>query len=196
MDIDIWEVIQAASTKPFGFTPFYPGPGYGGHCIPIDPFYLTYKAKEVDYSTKFIELAGEINTRMPYHIVNRTIEALNRKEKSIQNARILVLGLAYKKDIDDTRESPALKIISLFMAKGARVAYNDPYVPRAAGHREYPGLDLRSVELTTRRLRTSQAVIIATDHSVYDYEWIVRNAPLVVDTRNAIKKKRKNVIKA
>jgi UDP-N-acetyl-D-glucosamine dehydrogenase len=196
MDIDIWEVIKAASSKPFGYMPFYPGPGYGGHCIPVDPFYLTYKAKEVDYPTKFIELAGEINTRMPYYVVNKTIDALNRKGKSVCNARILVLGIAYKKDIDDQRESPALKIISVFKEKGARVAYNDPYVPHSAGHREYPGLDLRSVALTAARLRASEAVIIATDHSVYDYDWIVRHASLVVDTRNAVKKKRKNVIKA
>jgi UDP-N-acetyl-D-glucosamine dehydrogenase len=196
MDIDIWEVIKAASSKPFGYMPFYPGPGYGGHCIPVDPFYLTYKAKEVDYPTKFIELAGEINTRMPYYVVNKTIDALNRKGKSVCNARILVLGIAYKKDIDDQRESPALKIISVFKEKGARVAYNDPYVPHSAGHREYPGLDLRSVALTAAKLRASEAVIIATDHSVYDYDWIVRHAPLVVDTRNAVKKKRKNVIKA
>jgi UDP-N-acetyl-D-glucosamine dehydrogenase len=196
MDIDVWEVIRAASSKPFGYMPFYPGPGFGGHCIPVDPYYLTYKAKEVDYSTKFIELAGEINTHMPYYVVNRTIEGLNRLGKSIRNARILVLGVAYKRDIDDQRESPALKIISVFKEKGARVSYNDPYVPRSAGHREYPGLDLRSVPLTVHRLRSSDAVIIATDHSVYDYDWIVRHARLVVDTRNAVKKKRKNVIKA
>ncbi len=196
LGIDIWEVIEAASTKPFGYMPFYPGPGYGGHCIPVDPFYLTWKAKEVDYPTKFIELAGEINTRMPYYVVNRTIEALNRKGKSIRGARILVLGIAYKKDVDDQRESPSLKIISLFKQKGARVSYNDPYVPRSGGHREYPGLELRSVPLTARRLKASDAVIIATDHSVYDYNWIARTAPLVVDTRNAVKMKRKNVIKA
>ena len=196
LDIDVWEVIRAASSKPFGYMPFYPGPGFGGHCIPVDPYYLTYKAKEVDYSTKFIELAGEINTRMPYYVVNKTVEALNRRGKSIKNARILVLGIAYKKDIDDQRESPALKIISVLKEKGARVSYNDPYVPRSAGHREYPGLDLSSVALTAARLRASDSVIIATDHSVYDYDWIVRHAPLVVDTRNAVKKKRKNVIKA
>lgn len=196
LGIDIWEVIQAASTKPFGYMPFYPGPGYGGHCIPVDPFYLTWKAKEVDYPTKFIELAGEINTRMPYYVVNKTIEALNRQGKSIRGARILVIGIAYKKDIDDQRESPSLKIISLFREKGARVAYNDPYVPRSSGHREYPGLELRSVPMTARRLKASDAVIIATDHSLYDYEWIARTAPLVVDTRNAIKRKRKNVIRA
>jgi len=196
LGIDIWEVIKAASTKPFGYMPFYPGPGYGGHCIPVDPYYLTWKAKEVDYQTKFIELAGELNTRMPYYVVNKTIEALNRQRKSIRGARILVLGVAYKKDIDDQRESPSLKIISLLREMGARVAYNDPYVPRSGGHREYPGLELRSVPLTTRRLKASDAVIIATDHSAYDYDWIARTAPLVVDTRNAVKKKRKKVIKA
>lgn len=196
LGIDIWEVIQAASTKPFGYMPFYPGPGYGGHCIPVDPYYLTWKAKEVDYQTKFIELAGELNTRMPYYVVNKTIEALNGQGKSIRGARVLVLGVAYKKDIDDQRESPSLKIISLLRDKGARVAYNDPYVPRSSGHREYPGLELRSVSLTARRLKASDAVVIATDHSAYDYDWISRTAPLVVDTRNAVKKKRKNVIKA
>ncbi len=196
LGIDIWEVIQAASTKPFGYMPFYPGPGYGGHCIPVDPYYLTWKAKEVDYQTKFIELAGEINTRMPYYVVNKTIEALNKKGRSIRGARVLVLGVAYKKDIDDQRESPSLKIISLFKEKGASVAYNDPYVSRSHGHREYPGLDLRSVPLTAGRLKASDAVIISTDHSAYDYDWIARTAPLVVDTRNAVKKKRKNVVKA
>jgi len=196
LGIDIWEVIAAAATKPFGFMPFYPGPGYGGHCIPVDPFYLTWKAKEVDYPTKFIELAGEINTQMPYYVVNRTIEALNERGKAIHRAKILVLGIAYKKDVDDQRESPSLKIISLFQQKGARVSYHDPYVPRSFGHREYPGLDLRSVALTARRLQQMDAVVIATDHSVFDYEWIVKNSQLIIDTRNAIKKKRKNVIKA
>ena len=196
MRIDIWEVIQAASSKPFGYMPFYPGPGYGGHCIPVDPFYLTWKAKEVDYQTKFIELAGEINTNMPYYVVNKTVEALNERGKSVRKAGILVLGIAYKKDIDDQRESPSLKIISLFQEKGARVSYNDPYAPHSSGHREYPNLNLSSVPLTAKRLKASSAVIIATDHSDYDYDWIVKNARLVVDTRNAIKRKRKNVIKA
>jgi len=196
LGIDIWEVIEAASTKPFGFMPFYPGPGYGGHCIPVDPFYLTWKAKEVDFPTKFIELAGEINTRMPYYVVDRTIEALNARGKAINGAKILVLGIAYKKDVDDQRESPALKIISLFKKRGARVSYHDPYVPHSFGHREYPDLDLKSVPLTARRLRQSDAVVIATDHSIIDYNWVARNSPLVIDTRNAIKKKRKNVIKA
>lgn len=196
LGIDIWEVIEAASTKPFGFMPFYPGPGYGGHCIPVDPFYLAWKAKEVDYPTKFIELAGEINTQMPYYVVNRTIEALNRRGKAINGAKILVLGIAYKKDIDDQRESPALKIISLLQKKGAKVSYHDPYVPHSFGHREYPDLDMKSVPLTEKRLKQFDAVVIATDHSVIDYDWIARHSPLVIDTRNAIKKKWKNVVKA
>jgi UDP-N-acetyl-D-glucosamine dehydrogenase len=196
MGIDVWEVIRAASSKPFGFMPFYPGPGLGGHCIPIDPFYLTWKAREVDYSTKFIELAGEINTAMPYYVINKTLEALAEKGKPFKGAKILVLGIAYKKDIDDQRESPSLKIISLLQKKGVKVDYNDPYVPESSGHREYPGMSLKSVPLTAERLRKADAVIIATDHSSYDYDLIVRNSRLVVDTRNAIKKPRKNVIKA
>lgn len=196
MGIDVWEVIAGSSTKPFGFMPFSPGPGLGGHCIPIDPFYLTWKAKEVDHTTKFIELAGEINTYMPYYVVDKTIDALSQKGKAIKNAKILILGISYKKDIDDQRESPALKIISVLKKKGARVAYNDPYNPLSFGHRDYPGLKLKSVPLTDKRLQSYDAVIIATDHSDYDYDWIVKNAPLVIDTRNAVKKKRKNVIKA
>jgi len=196
MGIDVWEVIKAASSKPFGYMPFYPGPGLGGHCIPIDPFYLTWKAREVDYATKFIELAGEINTAMPYHVVAKTIESLSERGRAIKGAKVLVLGIAYKKDIDDQRESPSLKIISLLQQKGIKVAYNDPYVPESSGHREYPGLALASVPLTARRLRASDAVIIATDHSDYDYRWIVKNARLVIDTRNAVKRKARNVVKA
>ena len=196
MGIDIWEVVEAASSKPFGFMPFYPGPGYGGHCIPIDPFYLTWKAKEVDYPTRFIELAGEINTYMPYYVVSKTIEALNERKKAVRGAKILVLGISYKKDIDDQRESPSLKIISLLLKKGANVSYNDPYVPRSSGHREYPGLDLNSVPLTAKKLRGTDAVIVATDHSVYDYGWMRRYASLIIDTRNAVKGKGKNIVKA
>jgi UDP-N-acetyl-D-glucosamine dehydrogenase len=196
MGIDVWEVIKAASSKPFGFMPFYPGPGLGGHCIPIDPFYLTWKAREVDYSTKFIELAGEINTAMPYYVINKTLEALAEKGKSFKGSKILVLGIAYKKDIDDQRESPALKIISLLQKKGAKVEYNDPHVPESSGHREYPGMSLKSVPLTAKRLRQADAVIIATDHTSYDFDWIIKNAKLAVDTRNAVKTRSKNVIKA
>jgi UDP-N-acetyl-D-glucosamine dehydrogenase len=196
LDIDIWEVIRASSSKPFGFMPFYPGPGYGGHCIPVDPFYLTWKAKEVDYSTKFIELAGEINTTMPYYIVSKTEEALGRRGRPLPGAKVLVLGVAYKKDIDDQRESPALKIIHILRTKGARVAYNDPHVPRSSGHREYPGLNLKSVPLTAGGLRRYDAVIIATAHSAYDYPWLVKNARLIIDTRNAVPGRHRNVIKA
>jgi UDP-N-acetyl-D-glucosamine dehydrogenase len=196
MGIDVWEVIKAASSKPFGFMPFYPGPGLGGHCIPIDPFYLTWKAREVDYSTKFIELAGEINTEMPYYVINKMVEALSERGRSIKGAKVLVLGIAYKKDIDDQRESPSLKIIDLLMKKGIKVEYNDPYVPESRGHREYPAMDMKSVPLTEKRLKAADAVIIATDHSSYDYAWIVKNAKLVVDSRNAVKKPRRNVVKA
>ncbi len=196
MDIDVWEVIEAASSKPFGYMPFYPGPGLGGHCIPIDPFYLTWKAREVDFPTRFIELAGEINTGMPYHIVSRTVDALNEQGKSIKNAEILILGISYKKDIDDQRESPSLKLISLFLRKGARVSYNDPYAPQMAEYREYPNLKMKSVPLTEKKLKTVDAVVISTAHTSYDFDWIAKNAALVIDTRNAVKKKRKNVVKA
>jgi len=196
MDIDIWEVIKASSTKPFGFMPFSPGPGYGGHCIPVDPFYLTWKAREVDYPTRFIELAGEINTLMPYYVVEKIVEALNQRSKVIKGAKILVLGIAYKKDVDDQRESPSLKIISLLKDRRALVDYNDPYVAQSSGHRDYPGLDMKSVQLTKKKLKSYDAVVIATDHSDYDYDWIVKNSFLIVDTRNAIKKKRKKVVKA
>jgi UDP-N-acetyl-D-glucosamine dehydrogenase len=196
MDIDVWEVIKAASSKPFGFMPFFPGPGLGGHCIPIDPFYLTWKAREVDYSTKFIELAGEINTSMPSYVISKTVEALGERGRSIKGARVLVLGIAYKKDIDDQRESPSLKIINLLQEKGAKVSYNDPHIPELGPTREYPGFVISSVPLSARRLKTTDAVIIATDHSAYDYDWILKNSRLIVDTRNVIKKKRSNVVKA
>jgi len=196
LGIDVWEVIRAASSKPFGFMPFYPGPGLGGHCIPIDPFYLTWKAREVEYSTKFIELAGEINTFMPSYVMAKTIEALGQRCRSIKGARVLVLGIAYKKDIDDQRESPSFKIISLLREKGAKVSYNDPHIPAPGPSREYPHLSLRSVPLTASRLKSMDAVVIATDHSAYDFDWIAKNSRLVVDARNAIKKRRSNVVKA
>lgn len=186
MDIDIWEVIEAASTKPFGFTPFYPGPGLGGHCIPIDPFYLTWKAREYDVSTKFIELAGEINTHMPYYVVQKTIEALNERGKSIKHAKILILGLTYKKDIDDERESPSFKIIEFLNQKGAVVDYNDPYLPIPKKMRKGK-LDKHSIPLTAKNLNKYDCVVISTDHSDYDPDFIVKNARLIVDTRNMIK---------
>ena len=182
--INIWEVIEAAKTKPFGFSVFYPGPGLGGHCIPVDPFYLSWKAKEYDFPTRFIELAGEINTAMPDHIVEGVAGALDRLGKPLSRSRILILGVAYKKDVGDTRESPALRIIDLLQNRGATVEYNDPYVPRLAKMRKH-NLDLESVPLSRDRLKTSDCVLIVTDHSSYDYSWILKESSLVVDTRNA-----------
>lgn len=187
MDINIWEVIDAASSKPFGFHPFYPGPGLGGHCIPIDPFYLTWKAREFDINTKFIELAGEINTSMPYYVVNKTIEALNKQKKSIKDAKILILGASYKKDIDDMRESPSLKLIEIFREKEADVYYNDPYVIKLPKTRKY-NFEMESVELTKENLQGFDAVVLSTDHSDYDYKFIAENANLIIDSRNAFKR--------
>ncbi len=184
MDINIWEVIQAAATKPFGFQAFYPGPGLGGHCIPIDPFYLTWKARGYDFNTKFIELAGEVNTSMPYYVAGKVVDALNAHGKSIKNAKILVLGLSYKKDIDDVRESPSLKLITMLREKGARVGYNDPYVPKTHKMRDYD-LRMSSVPLTEKNLKKYDCVLISTDHSAYDYAFIVKNSRLIIDTRNA-----------
>ena len=182
MGIDIWEVIGAAATKPFGFHPFYPGPGLGGHCIPVDPFYLSWKAKEWDFRTRFIELAGEINTNMPYHVLASVSGALNTHKKSVNGAHVLVLGVAYKKDIDDLRESPALTIIELLQNDGANVSYHDPYFPFIGKGRKY-NLQMKCAEL--KDLGEYDCVVIVTDHSDYDYERIVREAQLVVDTRNA-----------
>jgi UDP-N-acetyl-D-glucosamine dehydrogenase len=182
MGIDIWEVIQAASTKPFGFHPFYPGPGLGGHCIPVDPFYLSWKAKEWDFHTRFIELAGEINTAMPYHVVTSVAAALNRHKKALNGSKVLVLGLAYKRDIDDLRESPSLTIIEELQKQGAEVSYNDPYFPKVGRGRKY-NLHMTCVPL--ENLGQYDCVLIVTDHSDYNYQTIVDQAQLVVDTRNA-----------
>jgi UDP-N-acetyl-D-glucosamine dehydrogenase len=184
MGIDIWEVIAAASTKPFGFHPFYPGPGLGGHCIPIDPFYLSWKAKEFDFRTRFIELAGEINNNMPYHVLASIGGALNRQKKSVNGARVLILGVAYKKDIDDLRESPALTIIELLQHEGAQVSYHDPYFPFIGKGRKY---DLQMQRTELDKLQQYDCIVIVTDHSDYDYKKIVGEAQLVVDTRNATK---------
>jgi UDP-N-acetyl-D-glucosamine dehydrogenase len=184
MNVDIWEVIKAASTKPFGFMSFYPGPGLGGHCIPIDPFYLSWKAKALNFNTRFIELAGEVNTGMPNYVVSKIGDALNQNGKCFKNAKILVLGISYKKDVDDTRESPALEIIEMLQEKGAKVLYNDPYIPRIPKVRKHD-LRLNSTSLTDELLQGMDAVAIITDHSSYDYGWIVKNAKLVIDTRNA-----------
>jgi UDP-N-acetyl-D-glucosamine dehydrogenase len=182
MGIDIWEVIEAASTKPFGFHPFYPGPGLGGHCIPVDPFYLSWKAKEWDFRTRFIELAGEINTGMPYHVLDSVAKALNSHKKALNGARVLVLGMAYKKDIDDLRESPSLTIIELLREQGAEVSYNDPYFPTVGRGRHY---DLQMTCAPLENLGQYDCALIVTDHSDYDYPRIVRESQLVVDTRNA-----------
>ena len=198
MGIDVWEVIRAASTKPFGFQAFYPGPGLGGHCIPIDPFYLTWKAREYDMSARFIELAGEINTAMPEYVIAKVSEALNRKKKAINGSKILILGLAYKKDVDDIRESPSIELIEMLRARGARVDYNDPHVPRTPKQRQH-NLGMTSRKLTEKMLASYDCVLIATNHSAYDYDWIVKHARLVVDTRNAtvhVKTHRKKIVKA
>ncbi|MCU7514088.1 MAG: nucleotide sugar dehydrogenase [Bacteroidota bacterium] len=198
MNIDVWEVIEAASTKPFGFHPFYPGPGLGGHCIPIDPFYLSWKARENDSSTRFIELAGEINTFMPYYVVEKAFEALNMQKKSLNGSRVLILGAAYKKDIDDTRESPSLKLIEIFRDKGAKVDYSDPYMPKLPRTRKY-SFDMISVELTRENLSSYDLIVLSTDHSDYDYNLISECASLIIDTRNAFGKrgiKNSKIVKA
>jgi UDP-N-acetyl-D-glucosamine dehydrogenase len=186
MDIDIFEVIDAAATKPFGYSPFYPGPGLGGHCIPIDPFYLSWKAREYDFSTRFIHLAGEINVSMPYYVIEKTVEALNRDRKSMKGSRILVLGVAYKRDVDDDRESPGYAIMKMLLEKGAKVSYNDPWIPHLRPTRKYD-FRMKSTPLTPETLSGADAVIIVTDHSAYDFADIVRHSRLVIDTRNATK---------
>ncbi|HEX8871236.1 MAG TPA: nucleotide sugar dehydrogenase, partial [Candidatus Acidoferrum sp.] len=188
MGVDVWEVIEAASSKPFGFMPFYPGPGLGGHCIPVDPFYLSWKAREYDFSTRFIELAGEVNTAMPYHVVDSIGEALNRHKKSLMGSKLLVLGVAYKKDVDDLRESPTLKIMEILQKRGAEFDYNDPYFPQLHKMRHYDYSHMKSVPLNPQSLAKYDAVVIATDHSSYDYAAIVDAAKLVVDTRNATRR--------
>ena len=197
MGIDIFEVIKAASTKPFGYMPFYPGPGLGGHCIPIDPFYLTSKAREFDIPTKFIELAGEVNTAMPYFVVQRVMEALNEYGKALKGARVLILGVAYKKDIDDDRESPTYKIMGILQDKGAKISYNDPHIPNLRAGRKYD-FDLSSTELSAENLSAADCVLVSTDHSAYDYDFILERARLLVDTRNvfADKDTRKKVFMA
>ncbi len=187
MGIDIWQVIRAASTKPFGFQPFYPGPGLGGHCIPIDPFYLTYKAKEFGHSTRFIELAGEINHRMPRYVVDRLAEALNESGRALKGAKILILGIAYKPDIDDIRETPAAEIVKILFERRAAVSYHDPHVPKFPEMRRYAPVDLASVPLDREVLEAADAVLIVTDHKLVDYSLVARHARLIVDTRDAMK---------
>jgi UDP-N-acetyl-D-glucosamine dehydrogenase len=186
MRIDVFEVVEAAATKPFGFMPFFPGPGIGGHCIPVDPFYLTWKARELEFSTKFIELAGEINSSMPRYVVQRTMEELSRRARPLGDARVLVLGLAYKRNVDDVRESPSLRVIELLEAEGCRVAYHDPYVPRTHRMRHHD-LQLESVPLSEATVARQDAVVLLTDHDGVDYGMVVRHAPLVVDTRGVMR---------
>ena len=198
MGIDLWEVIEAASTKPFGFSPFYPGPGMGGHCIPIDPFYLSWKAKEFDFTTKFIQLAGEINVSIPYYVVSKILDALNERKKSIKGAKILILGVAYKRDVDDARESPALAIMDLLQKKGATILYHDPYIPVLPSFRKYL-FKLKSSPLTLRLLHKMDAVVVVTDHSQIDYPWVVKHTRLIIDTRNVtknMKQWKKKIVKA
>ncbi len=185
MDIDIWEVIEAAKTKPFGFNAFYPGPGLGGHCIPIDPFYLTWKAREYDINTRFIELAGEVNTSQPYYVVQRCMEVLNGKGKALNGSKVLILGASYKKNIDDMRESPSLKLIEILKDRGAKVDYNDPYVTKLPPTRKYK-FDMKSVRLTEQKLKSYDLVLLSTDHDYYkeNSKFIIRNSKLIVDTRN------------
>ena len=194
LKIDVWEIIDAADTKPFGFMRFYPGPGLGGHCIPIDPHYLSWKLKSLNYYARFIELAGDINSRMPEYVVERVNRALNERKKSLKGSKILVLGVAYKKDIKDVRESPALDVIKLLENGGAEVSYNDPHVPSIRMNESV----MKSIKLTQALLQSSDCAVILTDHTAYDYDWIVQNSQLVMDTRNAtknVKEKQKQIVK-
>jgi UDP-N-acetyl-D-glucosamine dehydrogenase len=195
MNIDVWEVIDAAKTKPFGFMAFYPGPGLGGHCIPIDPFYLSWKAKQTGFDPRFIELAGHINAGMPHYVVDKVGEALNSRRKAINGSNILIAGVAYKRDIDDVRESPALDVMGLLLTRGARVSYADPFVPSVHGREWSGGYDLQAVEMTPGTLGQYDCVVIITDHSGFDYASIVDDADLIVDTRNAIPGPHPNVFK-
>lgn len=194
MEIDVWEVVEAAATKPFGIQTFWPGPGVGGHCIPLDPFYLAWKAREYDFSTRFIELAGEVNLRMPYFVKDKVVRALGEAGKPLFGSKILVLGVAYKKDIPDERESPALKVIQLLQKEGARVVYHDPYVPEVHPHGWFKE-HMTSVELTDQEWASVDAVVIATDHSTIDFDMVGRKAAIIVDTRNAMKGVRNNTAK-
>jgi UDP-N-acetyl-D-glucosamine dehydrogenase len=187
MGIDVWEVIDAAKTKPFGFMPFYPGPGIGGHCIPLDPFYLSWKAKQFGFESRFIELAGVINGQMPHFVVGKVVDALNRYKKSVNGAKILVLGVAYKKDISDVRESPALDILQLLSQKGAKLSYCDPHVPVLSEHGMK--MKMKSQPFSAATLRRADCVVVVTDHSAFDYRLVARESKVVVDARNALKGK-------
>jgi UDP-N-acetyl-D-glucosamine dehydrogenase len=195
LGIDVWEVVDAARTKPFGFMAFYPGPGLGGHCIPIDPFYLSWKAKQSGFEARFIELAGHVNGSMPHAVLDKIAEALNSRKKAVNGSSVLVIGVSYKRDIDDMRESPALDVMGLLHERGAKVSYVDPYVPQLDA-RHWPGGEaLTSVRLTADVLAAADCVAILTDHRVFDYEMIVRSADLVVDSRNAVKSRPANLFR-
>jgi UDP-N-acetyl-D-glucosamine dehydrogenase len=195
MNIDVWEVVDAAKTKPFGFMAFYPGPGLGGHCIPIDPFYLSWKAKQSGFDPRFIELAGHINGGMPHYVVDKVMDALNTRRKAINGSRVLVAGVAYKRDIDDMRESPALDVMHLLETKGATVDYADPHVPELHG-REWAGSrDVKAIELKRGVYKQYDCVVIVTDHKAFDYDTMVDEADVIVDTRNAIKRPHPHVFK-
>jgi UDP-N-acetyl-D-glucosamine dehydrogenase len=199
MGIDVWEVIEAAKTKPFGFQAFEPGPGLGGHCIPIDPFYLTWVARTHGLSTRFIELAGEVNTAMPAYVAGRLADALNDRGKPVKGSRILLLGMAYKRDVDDPRESPGFELMDLLIKKGAVIAYHDPYIPELPPMRRYPHLRQASQTLTAGLLAAQDAVVVVTDHSAYDWPWVVEHASLIIDTRNATRQvltRRDRIVKA
>ena len=199
MGIDVWEVIDAAKTKPFGFQAFYPGPGLGGHCIPIDPFYLTWVARQHGMCTRFIELAGEVNTSMPTYVIDKVADALNDRSKPVKGSKVAILGMAYKKDVDDPRESPGFELMDLLLKKGARVSYNDPHIPALPRMRHYPHLKMNSEPLTPEFLAEQDCLLLATDHSAYDWDTIVRHSRLIVDTRNAtknVKEGREKIIRA
>jgi len=197
MDIDVWEVLDAASTKPFGFMRFNPGPGWGGHCIPLDPFYLSWKARECGIDTKFIELAGEVNRLMPKYIIDKLQQALNARGKSIKGSKLMILGLAYKKDINDTRETPAFKIMRRLSEMGAKISYHDPFVPEILHTRQWPEAPvLKSQPLKEKNITDKDAVIIITDHTPVDYKLIAKHAKLIIDSRGVYRKPMKNVVKA
>jgi UDP-N-acetyl-D-glucosamine dehydrogenase len=195
LGLDVWEVVNAAATKPFGFMPFYPGPGLGGHCIPIDPFYLSWKAKQSGFDSRFIELAGQVNSAMPHFVVEKIADALNERRKAVNGSTVLVLGVAYKRDIDDIRESPSLDVMSVLAQKGARVRYSDPYVPVLRADRWQGGVELHSEPLTAATLAQADCVVVLTDHRVIDYDLVRRSASVVVDTRNAIEGRHANVFR-
>jgi UDP-N-acetyl-D-glucosamine dehydrogenase len=195
MNIDVWEVVDAAKTKPFGFMAFYPGPGLGGHCIPIDPFYLSWKAKQTGFDPRFIELAGHINGGMPHYVVDKVAEALNSRRKAVNGSNVLVAGVAYKRDIDDMRESPAMDVMGLLRARGAKVSYADPYVPVVHGREWSGGYDVTAVDMTHGRIAQYDCVVIVTDHKAFDYKALVEEADVIVDTRNAIKERHAHVFR-